>query len=150
VNTNISIRAFGGALLVAALAAGGWLAGSPVSLADETPAVAPKDAPAKVVVDLGNAKCPIMGGKVDGRTWSEWNGLRVGHCCGMCSGKFMAAPEKAFEKAGIDWKAAAAAIAKVNDAKTPADREAALKALRAKWTIVREPSGAGAGGIPAR
>jgi len=101
----------------------------------------PADAPAEakgLLVDLGNEKCPIMGGKVDGKTWSEWNGLRVGHCCPMCPSKFQADPKAALEKAGIDWKAAAAAAKKVNDAKTPEDRAAALKALRAKWTVVRE------------
>ena len=93
---------------------------------------------AGLLVDLGNARCPIMGGKPDGETWSEWNGLRVGHCCPMCTAKFQADPQKSLDKAGIDWKPAAAAVKKVNDAKGE-EREKALKALRSKWKVVREP-----------
>ncbi|MCK6478811.1 MAG: hypothetical protein HUU06_00045 [Planctomycetaceae bacterium] len=92
-----------------------------------------------LLVDLANEKCPIMGGKPDGKTWSEWNGLRIGHCCGMCPAKFSADPEKSLKKAGVDWQAAAAAAQKVKDAKSEEERAAALKALRAKWKVVREP-----------
>jgi hypothetical protein len=104
-------------------------------------AAKPADAPAEakgLLVDLGNAKCPIMGGKPDGETWSEWNGLRVGHCCGGCVKKFAADPAAALDAAGIAWKDAAAAVKKVNDAKTPEDRALAMKELRAKWTVARE------------
>lgn len=93
-----------------------------------------------LLVDLANEKCPIMGGKPDGKTFSEWSGLRVGHCCGMCPGKFQADPAKALDKAGIDWKPAAAAVKKVADAKTPEDRSKALKAVASKWKVVREPA----------
>jgi hypothetical protein len=85
-----------------------------------------------------------MGGKPNGSTWSEWNGLRVGHCCGMCPSKFMADPEKALKSAGIEWKDAAAAVKKVNDAKG-ADRAKALAELKKKWTVVREPAAEGDG-----
>ncbi|MCK6480255.1 MAG: hypothetical protein HUU06_00615 [Planctomycetaceae bacterium] len=102
----------------------------------------PVPSPARpgLLVDLGNEKCPIMGGKPDGRTFSEWKGLRVGHCCGMCSAKFLADPSRALEKAGIDWKPAAAAVKTVADAKTPEDRAKALKALASRWKVVREPA----------
>lgn len=98
-------------------------------------------AAAVLLVDLGNKKCPIMGGRPNGRTWSEWNGLRIGHCCGMCTSKFAADPEKALKQAGIDWKDAAAAVKKVNEA-TAGDREKALAELKKKWTVVREPAAA--------
>ena len=58
-----------------------------------------------------------MGGKINGKTWSEWNGLRVGHCCPMCTAKFAANPEQYLKQAGVDWKAAVAAVKKVNEAK---------------------------------
>jgi YHS domain-containing protein len=90
-----------------------------------------------LLVDLANAKCPVMGGKPDGRTWSEWKGLRVGHCCAMCVPKFAANPERYVKQTGADWKAALAAVEKVNAAKG-ADRERALAALKKKWTVVRE------------
>jgi hypothetical protein len=100
---------------------------------------AAKDAAGGLLVDLGNKKCPIMGGKVNGKTWSEWNGLRIGHCCGMCPSKFAADPEKALTKAGIDWKDAAAAVKKASEAKGP-DRDKAIAELKKKWTVVREPA----------
>lgn len=92
-----------------------------------------------LLVDLGNAKCPIMGGKPNGTTWSEWNGLRIGHCCGMCTSKFAADPEKAMKQAGIEWKGAAAAVKKVNEAKG-ADRDKAIAELKKQWTVLREPA----------
>jgi hypothetical protein len=96
---------------------------------------------AGLLVDAGNAKCPVMGGKPDGKTWSEWNGLRVGHCCPMCTAKFAADPERYLKQAGVDWKAAVAAIRKVGEAKG-ADRAAALAELKKHWTVVREPEAA--------
>ncbi len=92
-----------------------------------------------LLVDLGNTKCPVMGGKVNGKTYSEWKGLRVGHCCGMCPSKFAANPEQYLKQTGVDWKAALAAVKKVNDAKG-ADRDKALAELKKKWTVVREPA----------
>ena len=97
--------------------------------------------PAGLLVDLGNAKCPVMGGKADGKTWSEWNGLRVGHCCPMCTAKFAANPEEYLKQAGVDWKAAVAAVRKVNEAKG-ADRATALAELKKHWTVVREAEAA--------
>lgn len=102
---------------------------------------APKASAGGLLVDLGNKKCPIMGGKVNGRTWSEWNGLRIGHCCGMCTSKFAADPEKALKAAGIEWKDAAAAVRKVNEA-NGAGRGLALASLKKSWTVVREPAAA--------
>lgn len=93
--------------------------------------------PQDLLVDLGNAKCPVMGGKPDGKTWSEWNGVRVGHCCPGCTKKFAADPEKYLAATGVDWKAAADAVKKVNEANAP-DRDKALADLKQKWTVVRE------------
>jgi hypothetical protein len=107
-------------------------------------AAKPADAPAEakvLLLDLGNEKCPIQGGKVDGKTWSEWNGLRIGHCCPMCVDEFKEGPEAALKKAGIEWKDAAAAMKKVNDAK--AAYEKALAELKAKWKVVEVPAAGG-------
>jgi YHS domain-containing protein len=94
--------------------------------------------PQGLLVDLANAKCPVMGGKPDGRTWSEWNGVRVGHCCAGCTKKFATDPEKYLAATGLDWKPVAAAVKKVNEAKG-ADRDKALSELKQKWIVVREP-----------
>lgn len=91
-----------------------------------------------LLVDLGNAKCPVMGGEPTGKLFSEWSGLRVGHCCPMCTSKFAADPQKYLDASGLDWKAAAAAVKKVEEAKG-ADRDNALAELKQKWTVVREP-----------
>ena len=31
-----------------------------------------------------NTHCPIMGGKIDGKTSTDWNGKTVGFCCPPC------------------------------------------------------------------
>lgn len=98
-----------------------------------------KSESAGLLVDLGNSKCPVMGGKPNGKVFSEWNGLRVGHCCGMCTSKFAANPEQYLKQSGADWKAALAAVKKVNEAKG-ADRAKALGDLKKHWTVVREPA----------
>lgn len=140
-------RSVRGLLLVAAALAGPFLAAgtvlvAPVWAGDHSGHGDPKGQPKRegvgLLIDLRNAKCPIMGGKPDGRTFSEWNGLRVSHCCGMCTSKFLAAPERSLKQAKIEWKDAAAAVKKVNDAKGAA-RVKALEELRKVWTVVREP-----------
>ena len=32
-----------------------------------------------LLLDLENTHCPVLGNPVDGKTYSEWNGLLVGH-----------------------------------------------------------------------
>ncbi len=96
-------------------------------------------APSGLLVDLGNATCPVMGGEPDGETWSEWNGLRVGHCCPGCTKRFLANPEALLDEAAPQWREAAAAVKTVNDAEGAAQKKA-LDALRKKWTVVREPA----------
>ena len=106
------------------------------------PAAAPAPAPVEVkglLVDLGNPKCPIMGGKVDGESWSEWNGLRIGHCCPGCSEELLKDPAAALDRARIAWKDAAEAVKKVNESHGEA-RAKALAELKTKWTVVREPA----------
>lgn len=102
-------------------------------------AMAQEAAEAGLLIDLGNEKCPMMGGPVDGSTWSVWNGIRIGHCCGGCSAKLMAAPEKYLDKTGIDWRKARSAVEKVNAA-SGAEQEKLLAELERTWTVVRRPA----------
>jgi hypothetical protein len=90
-----------------------------------------------LLIDLGNENCPIMGQKVDGRTWSEWNGIRVGHCCPPCIEDFLAAPEKALDEAGIEWREVAAAVAAI-EAASGHERHALLAETGKKFKVVRE------------
>ncbi|NLF40618.1 YHS domain-containing protein [bacterium] len=46
------------------------------------------------IVDLGNALCPVMGGKVDKNVSVVYNGTRVHFCCPDCIKTFTADPEK--------------------------------------------------------
>ncbi len=92
-----------------------------------------------LLIDVGNSECPVMGGEPDGKTFSEWNGLRVNHCCPMCGKKFLANPEALLDEVAPKWRDAAAAVRAVNDAQG-AERDTALKVLRETWTVVREPA----------
>jgi hypothetical protein len=107
------------------------------------------EAPKGLLVDLGNARCPIMGGKVDGKSYSEWNGLRIGHCCPGCAGELAKDPAMALDRAKIAWKDAAAAVKRVNIA-TGEARAKALAELRASWTVVREPAPEAASETPGK
>lgn len=46
------------------------------------------------IVDVGNTKCPVMGGPVSGKTFIEYQGKRYGTCCGGCAEEFNKNPEK--------------------------------------------------------
>lgn len=136
--TGLAAAALGAACVFASMGAAPAL-GDGDSSGESAGKKADAAAPAGLLVDLGNTKCPVMGGKANGKTFSEWNGLRVSHCCGMCVAKFAANPEKFLDGTGVDWKAALAAVKKVAEAKG-ADRDKALAELKAKWTVVREPA----------
>jgi len=45
-------------------------------------------------VDAGNKICPVMGEKVSGKDFYEYNGKRYGLCCPMCPATFAGDPEK--------------------------------------------------------
>jgi hypothetical protein len=91
-----------------------------------------------LLVDLGNSACPVMENEPDGKTFSEWNGLRVGHCCPGCGKRFRRNPEALLDAVHPKWREAAAAVKAVKEARG-AERDAALAQLRAKWRVVREP-----------
>ena len=110
----------------------------PKPVTKPAPEPAPEEGPKTLLVDLGNALCPINGGEVDGTTYTEWNNLRVGFCCPGCDTRFLKDPETALEKAGIEWTEVAKSIATYNAA--PAEHRAhALDALRKQWKVIREP-----------
>jgi hypothetical protein len=102
------------------------------------PAATP--APTGFLIDLGNELCPIMKKPVTGKTWSEWNGLRVGHCCPPCIKKFLADPEKALDEAGVEWREAARLVDAVKAANGE-ERKRLLAEADAKYGIVRMPEG---------
>jgi rubredoxin len=97
--------------------------------------------PAGLLIDLANAACPVMGGDVDGAAFTEWNGLRVGHCCPGCGERFLANPEALLDEVAPTWREAVKAVAGVHAAKAK-DRTDALARLRTKWKVVREPAAA--------
>ena len=92
-----------------------------------------------LLIDLGNKKCPVMGGDVDGTTYSKWRGLRIGHCCGCCAGSLLADPKTYLDKTGINWRKARKAIDKV-DAASGAERDKLLAELKQNWTVIRTPA----------
>jgi YHS domain-containing protein len=63
-----------------------------------------KDKEGKVVVakgqpiPLNNRICPVMGGKVDGKSHLIYNGYRVDFCCPACIKTFMKDPDKNLSK----------------------------------------------------
>jgi hypothetical protein len=89
-----------------------------------------------LLVDLGNENCPVMGGAVDGKTYEEWNHLRVGYCCPGCDRKFLVDPEGVLDDAGIEWREAAAAVKKYRDASSE-HKAHALAAIEKRWKVVR-------------
>lgn len=95
-------------------------------------------APGGLLVDLGNPRCPVMNGTPDGKSFSDWRGLRIGHCCGTCVPKFDADPEWYLEAAGIEWRGPAGMVRQVERARG-AGRAEAVARLRSRWPVVREP-----------
>ncbi len=57
------------------------------------PAVYKQDYPQSVQV-----KCPVMGGPLDGKTFIEYQGRKIGFCCDGCPQKFKADPAKYLSK----------------------------------------------------
>lgn len=54
--------------------------------------------PAAKVVDLKNAKCPVMGNKVNPKVSITFQGHRVGFCCPGCDKVFLEEPNKHLAK----------------------------------------------------
>ena len=126
----------GAALGLGALTAGGEAhASHGTHMAPPAPGSASAPAGEGVLIDLANAKCPVMGGDVDGKSFTEWNGLRIGHCCPGCTKALLADPERVLDEAGIDWRTAAAAAKRLADAPL-AEREGVLLEIGRTFQVV--------------
>jgi YHS domain-containing protein len=64
----------------------------PAGLASAGPSVATADK--AQAVDVGNTKCPVMGGPVSGTTFIVCEGKRYGTCCAGCEAEFKKNPDK--------------------------------------------------------
>ena len=51
---------------------------------------------------VSQTRCPVMGGKIDSAQYTDIQGQRVYHCCGGCSAKLIANPDKYFQKAASE------------------------------------------------
>lgn len=51
-----------------------------------------KEAPADPTIQ--QTTCPVMGGKIDPKVYTDYNGRRVYFCCPGCIEKFRKSPEK--------------------------------------------------------
>jgi len=74
----------------------GLLAGAMAAFAGETTAPAAADQPA--VAGKAQTTCPIMGGAINKKFYTDYNGKRVYFCCGMCPEMFAKDPEKYMKK----------------------------------------------------
>jgi hypothetical protein len=102
------------------------------------PAPEPARARKGLLVDLGNAHCPVMDGETDGETFIEWNHMRVGFCCAGCDARFLADPETLLDKAAPEWREVKKAIDAYLGA-APEHKAHRLQEIRARWNVVREP-----------
>jgi len=70
---------------------------------DATTEKAPKPEKKAEKVELkAQTVCPVMGGKIDSTQYTDIQGQRVYHCCGMCSAKLKADPDKYFKQAAAE------------------------------------------------
>ncbi len=53
------------------------------------------------IIDLHNARCPVMGGKAKETVSTDWNGLRIHWCCEGCFEAFSEDPAAHLAKFGI-------------------------------------------------
>jgi len=53
------------------------------------------------VLDLKNAKCPVMGGDAKADVYTDYEGLRIHFCCPGCDKTFLKSPKKYLAKLGI-------------------------------------------------
>ena len=103
-------KIFSACLLVGLLTAFGVRASTSTSV--EPAAASPKpepepepdSTPTGLLIDLGNAECPIGDDKVDGETYAEWNSVRVGFCCPGSDARLLKDPEATLDRRGIEWR----------------------------------------------
>lgn len=53
---------------------------------------------AGVLLESVQKKCPVMGGDIDNKEYTDYKGRRVYFCCAGCKDKFLAEPDKYLNK----------------------------------------------------
>lgn len=57
----------------------------------------------KTLVDVGNANCPIMGGKAKEAVYADYGSVRIHHCCPGCEKTARSDPKKTFATLGFSY-----------------------------------------------
>ncbi len=57
-----------------------------------------KIAKQNVLLENIQETCPVMGGKIDKKIYTDYNGRRIYFCCESCKGAFAKEPEKYLKK----------------------------------------------------
>ncbi|MBE3070972.1 MAG: YHS domain-containing protein [Planctomycetes bacterium] len=112
------------ALVLAAvtLAAGVLVAGcEKVEKPASPPAAAPAAAAPAPAIAIAQKTCPVMGGPIDPKMFTEYKGRRIYFCCAACIEKFKADPAKYIAKVDAELKGAAAPAAPATAPAAPAD-----------------------------
>jgi len=98
-------------LAAAILAAGVLVAGCEKAEKPASPPAA-ASAPAAPAAAIAQKTCPVMGGPIDPKMFTEYEGRRIYFCCAACIEKFKADPEKYIAKVDAELKGAAAPATK--------------------------------------
>ena len=91
-------RAITAVLCVAMLTAAGLLTAG--CQKDEPGAAAPA-----ATAEIKQKTCPVMGGKIDPKVFTDYEGRRIYFCCAACVAKFKAEPDKYLAKVNEELKA---------------------------------------------
>ncbi|MCR4317759.1 MAG: hypothetical protein NUW37_15565 [Planctomycetes bacterium] len=70
---------------------------------------------ASPVIDLGNAKCPVLGGNVNKNVFTDFEGFRIYFCCPGCDRRLKANPETYMSKLLEDTGVSAENKAKIEE-----------------------------------
>ncbi len=92
-------------LTVVAVAAGLLIAGCKGCKKTEKPATPPAGA----ATQIAQKTCPVMGGPINPKVFTDYNGRRIYFCCPACVEKFKTDPEKYIAKVDEELKGAAPA-----------------------------------------
>ncbi len=96
----------------------------------------------RLLVDLANPRCPIMGGRADAEVQVEWSGLLVAFCCPGCDDTFLDNPDAYLEELGIDPQPALAALDRIEGASAE-ELPAVLEEVAARFVLRSAPASGG-------
>lgn len=65
---------------------------------EEEPATSPESEEVAAAVTIEQKTCPVMGGAIDTKYFTEYKGKKVYFCCPGCKEKFEASPEQYIAK----------------------------------------------------